>query len=208
MFFCKELEQERLSDCFYLEKGDRCLYLGDYTPHGGFNYSEINQLILNLKKPISKQGNPEYRYKTNAIKTCAKYISNILDQHSNIVIIPIPPSKSKDNELYDDRIIQIAEQARNGRGNVNILEFVVQITSTEAMHLSNSRLTPKQLQENYRIVSSLPHPNDIDMVFILDDVLTTGSHFKAIKNMLLKEYPILNNKIYGLFIAKVVRQPS
>lgn len=206
LFFVKELEEENIADCYYLDAGDKCYYLGDYTPRGGYSCSEINQLITNLKKSESRRGSNDYHYKIEAIKTCAEYIGKILSQNLNIVIVPIPPSKSKDHELYDNRIIQIAELASSGKYNVDVLEFVEQIASTEAVHLSEAkRPTPEQLQKNYRIAPGFSLSPTIDAVFILDDILTTGSHFKAIKNMLLEEYPHLSNKIYGLFIAKVIR---
>ena len=102
--------------------------------------------------------------------------------------------------------MQIAEQVSHKRGNVTVLEFVEQVASTEAVHLSDAkRPTPEQLQKNYRILSDFSLPPTIDAVIILDDVLTTGSHFKAIKNMLLEKYPNLSDVICGLFIAKVIR---
>lgn len=43
-FFVKVLEKEDLSDCYYLEEDDICVYLGDYTPRGGYDCSDVNQL--------------------------------------------------------------------------------------------------------------------------------------------------------------------
>lgn len=208
LFFMKELEEENIADCYYLDVKDKCYYLGDYTPRGGYSCSEINQLIANLKKSVLKKGSGEYYYKINAIKSCAEYIGRFIEanKNSNIIIIPVPPSASNDNELYDDRMMEIATLAACGQRNAAVYEFVEQVHSTEAVHSSNaSRLTPKQLKENYRVVPGFSLPSNIDAVFILDDVLTTGSHFRAIKDMLLEECPHLSNKIYGLFIAKVIR---
>ena len=157
LFFLKELEEENITDCYYLDMRDKCYYLGDYTPRGGYNCSKINQLIANLKKSESRRIYNDYYYKTNAIKTCAEYISSIIDQNSKIVIIPIPPSKSKDDVLYDNRIMQIAEQVGHKRSNINVLEFVEQVASTEAVHLSDAkRPTPEQLQKNCQIFLSPP----------------------------------------------------
>lgn len=209
-FFVKVLEKENLSDCYYLEEDDICVYLGDYTPRGGYDCSDVNQLIANLKKSIDRREMDDYRYKLSAIDQCASMIKCVLDHilkqtTASIIIIPIPPSKSKDHELYDNRMINIATKASQDQDRVKVIEFVEQITSTEAMHLSASRLSPLQLQNNYDVLSEIPDTDNVEVVLIFDDVLTTGSHFKAVKNMILNQYPNLSGKIYGLFIAKVVR---
>lgn len=209
-FFIKVLEKENLSDCYYLKEDDICVYLGDYTPRGGYDYSDVNQLIANLKKSIDRREMDDYKYKLSAIDRCASMIKCFLDHilkqtTASIIIIPIPPSKSKDHELYDNRMINIATKASQDQDRVKVIEFVEQITSTEAMHLSANRLSPLQLQSNYDVLSEIPDTDNVEVVLIFDDVLTTGSHFKAVKNMLLNQYPNLSGKIYGLFIAKVIR---
>ena len=115
-FFVKVLEKENLSDCYYLEEDDICFYLGDYTPRGGYDCSDVNQLIANLKKSINRREMDDYRYKLSAIDQCASMIKDVLDdilkqKTASIIIIPIPPSKSKDHELYDNRMIDIATKA-------------------------------------------------------------------------------------------------
>lgn len=210
-FFVKVLEKENLSDCYYLEEDDVCVYLGDYTPHGGYDCSDVNQLIANLKKSIDRREMDDYKYKLSAIDQCASMIKYVLENiilkqtTASIIIIPIPPSKSKDHELYDNRMIKIATRASQDQDRVKVIEFVAQRTSTKAMHLSVNRLSPPQLQSNYDVLSEIPDTDNVEVVLIFDDVLTTGSHFKAVKNMLLNQYPNLSGKIYGLFIAKVVR---
>lgn len=208
-FFVKVLEDENLSDCYYLDNDDICVYLGDYTAREGYDYSEVNQLISNLKKGVDRKDRDEYKYKESAIQQCTLMIETVLDDilqntSKQIVVIPIPPSKSKSHDLYDDRILQIAVNASLNKPRVQVIEFVEQIESTNAFHLSElSRPTPSQMQENYRILNCIPQ--NAEVVLIFDDVLTTGSHFKAIKNLLLEQYPDLKDKIYGLFIAKVIR---
>lgn len=208
-FFVKILEEENLSDCYYLEEGDICIYFGDYTPRGGYDCSDVNQLIVNLKKSIDRKDKEDYKYKDLAIEKCISMVkcvlNNVLAQTKEpITIIPIPPSKSKEHQLYDDRMLRIATQASLNEERINVIEFVEQIHSTDAVHLSeSSRPTPNQLQSNYRRLNQIPENSEVVLIF--DDVLTTGSHFKAIKNLLLEQYPYLEGKIYGLFIAKVVR---
>ncbi|MFP4731389.1 hypothetical protein [Pasteurella multocida] len=92
----------------------------------------------------------DYRYKLLAIDQCASMIKYSLDHilkqtTASITIVPIPPSKSKEHELYDNRMIDIATKASRGQDRVKVIEFVEQVTSTEAVYLSANRLSPLQL---------------------------------------------------------------
>lgn len=78
-FFVKILEEENLSDCYYLEKGDFCIYFGDYTARGGYNCSDVNQLIANLKKSVDRKDKVDYKYKDSAIEQCASMVKFILN---------------------------------------------------------------------------------------------------------------------------------
>ncbi len=51
----------------FLEPGDRCFFLWEYTPNRGYKFSEANNLILNFKKSPERQGRPEWRYKEQAM---------------------------------------------------------------------------------------------------------------------------------------------
>ena len=67
--------------------------------------------------------------------------------------------------------------------------------------MNENRLNPDDLKECYEIDENLiePPPNNI---ILFDDVITTGSHFKAAKNILNEIFP--NTIILGLFIARRV----
>ena len=41
------------SDHTFIEADDECLYLGEYNARKGYQFSETNNLIFNLKKPVS-----------------------------------------------------------------------------------------------------------------------------------------------------------
>jgi len=68
-------------------------------------------------------------------------------------------------------------------------------------HLAQYRQNPNQIYENYVIEGELvrPLPNAIAVV---DDVITTGAHFKAAQRILSENFPGV--KIYGLFLARRV----
>ncbi len=193
------IDEMVINDHHYLKLDvDKCYYYFVYTAEKGFSYSTSNQLILNFKKKLDRKGKEDYKYKGEAIKTIASLLSH-LGQKSidNSTFVPIPPSKSKTNPLYDDRIVQALNLGLKGR-NADIRELVIQTTDTVECHISGKR-DISALEEILRIDETLV--NDVrEFIVIVDDVLTTGCHYIAMKNILLRRFP--EAKIIGLFIAR------
>ena len=78
-------------------------------------------------------------------------------------------------------------------------ELIIQAGSTEAVHEMRSRPGPSQIEALYQIDAELADelkPN----VAIVDDVLTTGAHFRAAKSALSARFP--EQKFIGLFLAR------
>lgn len=189
-------------DHSYLTADDHCLFLGEYTARKGFAYSATNQLIINFKKPVSKRGLPEWRYKEQAISAAATAFNGALHDRwlDQATLVPIPPSKAKSDPAYDDRMLRLL-QAIRPNGRLDIRELIVQPISSEAAHESDIRPRPETLATAYRIDPTLrlPTPSQIGLV---DDVLTTGAHFKAAQAVLTAAFPGV--PIIGLFIARRV----
>ncbi|OOF56071.1 hypothetical protein BKL49_10880 [Rodentibacter myodis] len=83
--------------------------------------------------------------------------------------------------------------------NIYFDELIIQGKSTEASHtISEKRPTPEDLRKRYSLTKEIP--DEVTHIILVDDVLTTGSHFKAIKSMIKAERPDI--KVIGLFIAK------
>lgn len=114
--------------------------------------------------------------------------------------MPIPPSKAKSDPLYDDRMEQILRKIWPGQ-QIDMRELVIQPVSTDAAHDSTSRPRPAELEARYVIDRRLREPKPQAMA-VVDDLITTGAHFVAVKNMLGREFP--DTKIVGLFIARRV----
>ena len=192
----------------YLTEDDECYFIGEYTARQGFAYSAINNLILNFKKPMDRRGHPEWPYKVRAIKQAAAAFRTALEPLpalSNLTFVPVPPSKAKgDNLLYDDRLTKMLHAIRPNPA-LDIREIIVQKVSTDAVHGSEVRPSPQQIEELYELNELLttPEPN---FIAIVDDVLTTGAHFRAAKTVLSRRFPVA--PIVGLFIAKRVPDTS
>lgn len=186
-------------DHYYLTKQDQCYYLGEYTARMGPRYSQTNQLIYNFKKSVLKRGQQGFHYKGRAIENVAHYLHNLFTRPELVTFIPIPPSKTRTHPEYDDRLVQVLTQYRALNNNVDFRDIIIQTQSTEPSHNSDDRLSPNELLNLYQIDFSAA--NGIrNNIFIFDDMLTTGSHFKAVQQILLNN--INNINVFGIFIAR------
>lgn len=201
----QKIDQLLLSDHFYLTESDKCFFLAEYTSQKDFSFSETNQLIYNLKKSLDKKNTSEWKYKLEAIETYGKLISKVFTNKniSKYVFVPIPPSKCRTDLLFDNRLVQILEFANKQESTLNqfnIKELISLKRSTIPSHRNKrGRPSPSELEELYDIDESKLYDKPKGFV-IFDDVITTGSHFKAVQNMLNAVYPDI--EIYGFFIAR------
>lgn len=185
---------------------EECFFILSYTAHKSYDFNCVNSLIINLKKKYDRKGQPDWHYKEIAIQKCAYFLEcvNIIDVFGNdTTYIPIPPSKSKNDPLYDNRLTQILKKAYNGK--LNVAELIAQKKSTQSFHLSNEKRSIDEIQSNYIINQELV-PTINNSVIIFDDILTTGAHYIAMKNLISSILPHVSIK--GLFIARRVFEVS
>ncbi len=189
-------------DHTYLTAGDRCYFLGEYTARKGYAFSATNNLVLNFKKSMTTRGQAQWRYKDQAISQAAAAFRAAVNEEAlnNATFIPVPPSKAKSDPLYDDRLVKMLRRIRPSPP-VDIRELVVQIESTRAVHDSETRPSPAELESRYTLDQTLLSPTP-QLIVIVDDVLTTGAHFRAVKAVLERTFPGVS--VIGLFIARRV----
>lgn len=191
----------------FLTDDDICFYLWEYTSQKGYSYSYCNSLIKNLKKsPTFKNSSlqneqAQYKYKLDAIRECAKALSEAIspDVLKSSTFVPVPCSKRIDDPEYDDRMEKICKHM----GVADLRNLVVQTESKVASHISASgkRPTISDLIEIYQLNEKLCRVGNVPKrIIIIDDVLTTGSHFKAMQTILQHHFP--DAKIIGVFIAR------
>ena len=189
-------------DHSYLTAADDCYFLGEYTARKGFAFSATNRLIFNLKKGMDRRGRPEWPYKAMAIQAVADALRAALNDKARqtLTFVPVPPSKAKSDPLYDDRLVQVLRAVWPGQA-ADVRELIVQPVSTGAVHDRDDRPTPAALESGYVIDRGLVSPKP-QIIAVIDDMVTTGAHFVAIRNMLRREFP--NSRIIGAFVARRV----
>lgn len=119
---------------------------------------------------------------------------------SMATLVPMPPSKVKSDPMYDDRLIQMLQVLGTGL-QLDIREMIAQRRSTGAAHSTEARPRVDELRDNYLIDEALVDPPP-RVIGVIDDVLTTGSHFKAAQLLLRSRFPAV--KVYGIFVARRV----
>ena len=193
-------------DHSYLDSDDQCFYLGEYTARRGFAFSATNNLILNLKKSPDLRGTEQWKWKERAIRQAGQALREVLSEPwlSTATLVPIPPSKTTGHPSYDDRILRVLQVLGAGMG-LDIRELVLQTESVTAAHDSESRPRPWEIAENYHIDEDLAAPEPVQFG-VFDDLLTTGSHFKAMKIALMERFPGV--LVTGIFIARRVPETT
>jgi hypothetical protein len=195
-----KLDELYLPHHYYLTATDECYFGGEYTAGQGYAHSATNQLIHNLKKDMARRGLPEWRYKEGAIRQVAANLRDSLTPEflASATFVPVPPSKVASDPEYDDRMTQVLQLLG---GHIDVRELVAQRESTERVHTAASRPKPPELYNNYEIVQPFTDPPP-SQVAVVDDLLTTGAHFKAMQRILTETYP--NIHVVGIFIARRV----
>jgi hypothetical protein len=200
-----EIDDSSRGDHTRLRDDDKCLFMYEYTSGRDYSFSATNNLINNLKKkPTASVA--QLRYKAGAIDQCATALREALNpEWLNVAtVVPIPGSKSADHPDFDNRMERVARLIRPG---LDVRNLIIQGQSTAAAHEVSlgDRVTVEELVELYGINEALaaPPPRTIG---ILDDVLTAGTHYRAMRIVLNRRFPGV--PITGLFIARRVFPPA
>jgi len=196
-------------DHFFLKPEDQCFYLGEYTARKGFLFSPTNKLIINLKKPMERKGKPEWAFKTQAIEEAGRQLRQAIQAVNpnwlaTTTLVPIPPSKIRSDPGYDDRVVEVLRSLARGI-QVDIRELVLQRQTMQPAHGTATRPRLSELIDNYVIDERLAEPKP-RVIGIVDDVLTTGAHFKAVQQVLRARFPDLPS--CGIFIARRIPDTS
>ncbi len=204
MLKLQAIDDSNRSAHYYLSPEDECYFFHEFTARKGYAFSEGNQFIFNFKKSPSKRLEPQYQFKLQAIAHATAWYRSIFDQfpsvYSDCTFVPVPPSKTPKHPEYDDRVWQLVQGICHGKG-ADCRELISQTADYDAAHLagdSGSRIKPHQLQALYEIDPRPPKKS----IFLFDDVLSAGCHFKAAKAAILAIYPDVSVK--GFFLARRV----
>lgn len=193
-------------DHHYISKDSNCYYFLEYpSGKGDQHYNNPNySYIHNFKKSMDRAGTPQWKYKIEAIdKTIAIFsefisIGDIINKYT---FVPIPPSKIKTDPMYDPRMTLVLEGIKALHAGFDFKEILTCNSNKQPSHESNIRPSIQELSENYTVNNGLLN-NSRKFIVLVDDVLTTGAHYCAARDVLLQHSNDLD--IRGMFIARRV----
>lgn len=177
---------------------DNCYYARERYTRRGFEGGTTNQLITNFKHDLSKNPHVKY-YKDQAINKFAHELSVLFDSNRVYYLSFIPSSTCKTDSHYDHRMEDTLTALIKLRPKIIIEEPIVIINTVQPSHLGGTR-DINEIKANYRWVGI--KSKSVDRLFIIDDVLTKGSHFKAYQELVNQNYKEIS--IYGLFWARSI----
>jgi predicted amidophosphoribosyltransferase len=202
MYRLLQIDELQRSFHHFLTPEDECFYFMEYTSDTHFLYSPANDLISNFKKSPEFRDQPQWIHKERVIREVADIFAQYLLPATNlpdVMLVPMPPSKIKDHPHYDDRMMQVLTRLQQRDGGLDIREILTCRENTEPFHATTNKRSPEKIAQNLCIDSGLCNTTKTK-ILLIDDMVTSGAHFKACKNKLLEVFP--QGIIKGLFIAR------
>ena len=178
-------------------------FLRQYISGGGYDKSETNQLILNLKKSPNVPRGQLY-YKNQAIEKFASELQRLIGKTKQRAAVTwIPTSKAKSDPEHDNRLYQVVSRACAGIPNLIPTELFISKSTVASLHNGGER-NPINISRNWDIC-------DADLggckgVYIIDDVLTTGSSMRAAIDLTRENFD--NISVAGIVWAFAVDDPN
>lgn len=199
-------------DHHYLPIDAICYFWGEYTPYEytdgeKWNFSPTNQLIANFKKSVDRKGRSEWNHKIRAIEEVSQQFArfwkweDLVEEH-RVALIPVPPSKARDDALYDSRMADLLERIATHCGyQLDIRDCLTFSGINAASHNAVARPTPDELYAQLQFDDAIGKPGSAPgVIFVFDDMLTTGAHYVAVSRKLSEAFPGV--PIVGNFIAR------
>ncbi len=191
---------------FINQDTDECYYAREYIKGVSFSASETNNLISNYKKDLEKHKNNSNLehlkyYKKCAIEQYAKELSDFFEPYNDeeIYISNIPSSNCKSDKCYDDRDLRTLCKLKSMIPRIKIEEPLENIISIQASHSGGPR-DINLLKRNYKWNGF--QNSSINKLYLIDDVLTSGSHYKACKEVIIEHHR--NIEVIGLFWSRAI----
>lgn len=178
---------------------DYCYFAREYQKWQDYKAGLGNDLIKNFKiKPTVANYAKRKFYKDSAVRQFANELAQFLPQNS--VIAYIPTSKRPDDAEYDPRFEMLFAELKRVRADVQIVEPWEMVESHQAVHEGGNR----SQAEFYARLKWKGMPAHAGWVFLIDDVITDGCHFKACQQLCGENG---FNHVAGVFWGVAVNPP-
>lgn len=196
-------------DRTFITPDDQCFY---YLQRDSLGFSsgpraKANSLIINFKKKpeVIKNDGLQAHYKQRAINFFASAVLDFflcnakLLEGFEVLLVPIPTSKPRDDAGYDNRMDELCRMVGDSLDWVDYTPILDARNDLGAAHEGNSPRDPEFIKQNMIFSGPISNFGIPKVVFLIDDVLTTGAHYAACRDMINNAYPDL--PIFGLFLG-------
>lgn len=182
----------------YLEAGDWCCFLREYTSHGGFDNSVGNDDISNFKKNPQLAGSSQWKWKEYAANKFAQELAALFrDKIFHVCVMP--SSKIKGDPEYDPRFDMMLKKLKLICPNLVFEEPIKKRVSTQPLHERGKR----DVESLYRSLEWVGFQGAApETLCIVDDMITWGTSFKASKRLVIEHCPGV--KVCGIFWTRCV----
>jgi hypothetical protein len=181
-----------------LDTNGNTYYFDSIISGGGYESSPMNREVFNFKKPIDRKEKPEWEYKLNAIKQFVKDL-NFFEFQEGAWVVPAPTSKPRGCSEWDSRIDDtIAKLCKVNRNNLICYRMLDVDQSMSSAHSEGGTRNSDEIK-SHLIISTRSPKTPPSKIYLIDDVITTGGHYKAYRATIRERYP--NIPIEGLFWA-------
>lgn len=192
----------------WLVDGDRCYHYGDYTAEGGYDCSETNRWITNLKKAPTVPAR-ELHWKNQAIAYWGNILRSVLPPENirdRVTLVAMPGSKPAGHVAFDPRMLGVLTRYAAGLHGIDIRSLLHQVTERPGQHVDRRRLSPDEIiAGGLEVDQSTLGVRLNPIVLVVDDVITMGATFKAAQQ-LISPLPGVQS-VRGIFLAKTVWVP-
>ena len=180
----------------HVGKDDYCFYAREYKISEGYQGGETNSLVLNFKKKPAQKNTASWDYRVKAVRKFASEIKTI-EFTKKHTIIAIPESCKKGDLGYTNRFEDLFAEL-NGNAHLEF-DFPIQNENTvPSAHSGKGSRDPNKIIQNYSF-KGFKAGGSPENIIILDDVITTGSQYRAVCNLLRNNN--CTGDIIGLFWA-------
>lgn len=188
---------------WYLDNSDRCLFAREFKRGLGYQGGDTNQLILNFKKDGTKRNSPEWRWRNVAVQKFADELSYLFKPETKLALTSIPSSCVESDPKYDCRFEDLFEKLLLKFPKLRVENPIKCKSSVESAHSGVGTRKPAIIKDNYLWEGFKTPTNHLA---IIDDVITTGGHFKAFTDF-LKENGYAGGYT-GVFWARTITDNS
>jgi hypothetical protein len=156
---------------------------------GGYDKSDANQRIANFQKHIEHRNHREvWSYRNSEIESFSVNVAAFLKGNfppDRTAIVPMFVSSPRSSDTHNDRMIRLAEGVADRLPGLAVRDvFDAKMKLVPAK--SGGVRFPNDLRPN---VDFEGFGGDVpDLVILLDDVLTSGSHFRVCSDLIMSAY--------------------